>query len=67
MTPAISACGSFLKADADNIYVTEPGTRNVIAGPLRVDLEEGRNYSLLVVDSQNLSATELIFFEGSAP
>ena len=58
---------NIFEADAYNIYVTEPDTKNVIAGPLRVDLEVGRNYSLYVLDSQNLSATELIFFEESAP
>ena len=58
---------NIFEADAYNIYVTEPDTKNVIAGPLRVDLEEGRNYSLHVLDSQNLSATELIFFEESTP
>ena len=58
---------NIFEADAYNIYVTEPDTKNVIAGPLRVDLEVGRNYSLFVLDSQNLSATELVFFEESAP
>jgi len=58
---------NIFEADAYNIYVTEPDTKNVIAGPLRVDLQEGRNYSLHVLDSQNLSATDLIFFEESAP
>ena len=46
-----------------NIYVTEAGTKNVIAGPLGADLEKNRNYSLIVVDSSNLSAVDLLFFE----
>jgi|GEM_PF-2028331 len=46
-----------------NVYVTEPGTKNIIAGPLQVDLEKSNNYSLIVVDSPNLSAAELLFFQ----
>ena len=46
-----------------NIYVTEAGTKNVIAGPLRTDLAKNRNYSLIMVDSSNLSAVDLLFFE----
>lgn len=54
------------EADSYNIYVTEPGTNNVIAGPLRVDMAESENYSLIVVDSANLSAVDLLFFQESA-
>lgn len=58
---------TMVEADTYNIYVTEPGTKNVIAGPLRADLEESSNYSLLIVDSQNLSTAELLFFEEQTP
>ena len=51
------------EANSYNIFVTEPGTNNVIAGPLQVDMEKSRNYSLIIADSPNLSAVELLFFE----
>lgn len=55
-----------LEADEYNIFVTEPGTKNVIAGPLSVNLEESHNYSLVITDSPNISAAELVFFEDSS-
>lgn len=54
------------EADSYNIFVTEPGTNNVIAGPLQVDMEKSENYSLVIVDSPNLSAVDLLFFHDSA-
>ncbi len=57
-----------VEEDSYNIFVTEPGTNNVIAGPLQVDMGKSENYSLIIVDSPNLSAVDLLFFnESTAP
>lgn len=50
-----------------NVFVTEPGTKNVIAGPVEVTLEENRNYSLTIVDSADISAAEILFFDDTEP
>lgn len=49
--------------DSYNIYATEPNTKNIIGGPLLIDLARNKNYSFVVADSSNLSAVELIVFE----
>ena len=55
-----------LEANEYNVFVTEPGTKSVIAGPLSIDLEKSHNYSLVITDSPNISAADLLFFEDSA-
>ncbi len=55
-----------LQENEYNVFVTEPGSKNVIAGPLNVTLEKSHNYSLVITDSPNISAADLVFFEESA-
>ncbi len=49
-----------------NVFIAEPGTKNVVAGPLQVILEKNRNYSLTVVDSTNIAVADLLFFDDTA-
>lgn len=56
-----------ITADTCNIYATEPGPNNIIAGPLLVELEKSHNYLLFIADSQNLSEVDLIFLEEDTP
>lgn len=46
-----------------NIVLTEPGNKNIIAGPLATDLVAGRNYLLVVTDGDNITAVDMSLFD----
>lgn len=49
--------------DAYNVVLTEPGTKNIIGGPFPVDLDEGRNYGIVIVDAPDITAADLLVFD----
>ncbi len=42
------------------IVITESGTKNVIGGPIAADLTAGNNYLVVVADSENISAVDVV-------
>lgn len=46
-----------------NVVLTEPGTKNVVGGPYRLDLEAGRNYAIVIVDAPDITAADILFFD----
>lgn len=51
------------EAQTYNLVLTRPGTKNIIGGPFRLELELGRNYSIVIVDAQDITAADILFFD----
>lgn len=45
------------------LVLTETGTKNVIGGPLEMQLEAGRVYDFVIVDASDITAAEILVFE----
>lgn len=48
---------------AYNVVLTEPGTKNVVGGPLRLELEQGRNYGVILVDAPDITAADMLVYK----
>lgn len=46
-----------------NFIITEPGTKNVIGGPYLLNLVAGENSGAVILDSSNITATDVLFIE----
>tara|TARA_R110002049_G_scaffold23726_3_gene84093 strand:- start:2947 stop:4362 length:1416 start_codon:yes stop_codon:yes gene_type:complete len=45
---------------AYNLFVTESGTKNIIGGPYATELAANENYGVVIVDSANLQAVDVL-------
>ncbi len=52
-----------LEADSYNLVLTEPGTKNVIGGPLLVEFELGRNYGIVITDADDITAADALIYD----
>ncbi|MEM8682295.1 MAG: DUF4397 domain-containing protein [Pseudomonadota bacterium] len=46
-----------------NLVVTETGTKSIIGGPYALQLQAGENFGVVVLDSANLQATEMLLID----
>jgi hypothetical protein len=51
------------EAGAYNVVLTAPGTKSIIGGPFPVELEQGRNYGIVVVDAPDITAADIFVFD----
>ena len=49
--------------DVYSLVLTEPDTKNIIAGPLEIDLQAGISYEVVAVDAADITAADLLLFE----
>lgn len=45
------------------IVVTEPGSKTIIGGPYEIGLNAGQNYGVVVVDANDITSTNIQFFD----
>lgn len=46
-----------------NFFLAEADTKNVVGGPFRLDLQAGRNYSIVIVDAPDITAADILVFD----
>jgi len=49
-----------------NFIITKTGTKNVIGGPYLLNLVAGENSGAVIVDSPNITATDVLFIDLNA-
>lgn len=52
-----------VEAGTYHLVFTQPGTKNIVGGPFRVELELARNYSIVIVDAQDIASADMLFFD----
>ncbi|MEO0617587.1 MAG: DUF4397 domain-containing protein [Pseudomonadota bacterium] len=51
------------EAGSYNLVLTEPGTKTIVGGPFALDLEVGRNYGIVAVDEDDITAANALIFD----
>ena len=49
--------------DKYKVVLTEPGTKNIIGGPVPIELRKGRNYGIVIVDAPDITTADILVFE----
>ncbi|MEO1119521.1 MAG: hypothetical protein AAFX75_16765, partial [Pseudomonadota bacterium] len=51
------------EAGSYNLVFTEPGTKTIVGGPFGLDLDAGRNYGLVAVDEDDITAVDVLIYD----
>ncbi|MEL6951272.1 MAG: DUF4397 domain-containing protein [Pseudomonadota bacterium] len=51
------------EAGSYNLVLAEPGTKTIVGGPFAVTLEIGRNYGIVAVDEDDITAANVLIYD----